>query len=255
MKRMGIDLSRHNGDFDLARAKDEGVTFVILKAGGGDAGLYRDGRFEENYRKARALGLNVGAYFFGGAETEAEAMAEADFFAGLLEGKTFELPVYLDVESRKQRVLGKRQLTNVIHAFCQRMEAKDFWAGIYSAKSYFADCMLDDELQRYAHWVAQWYPELTYNGTCGMWQFGGELNPIRSNRVAGVVTDQDYMLSDYPAMIRKAGRNGFGRASLDEIARQVYRGEWGNNPERKRRLEAAGYDFGAVQRRVEQLYY
>lgn len=41
--------------------------------------------------------------------------------------------------------------------------------------------------------------------------------------------------------------------SIDEIAREVIRGKWGNNPERKRRLESAGYDYNAVQKRVNQL--
>ena len=43
------------------------------------------------------------------------------------------------------------------------------------------------------------------------------------------------------------------RKSIDEIAREVIRGKWGNNPERKRRLESAGYDYNAVQKRVNQL--
>ena len=40
---------------------------------------------------------------------------------------------------------------------------------------------------------------------------------------------------------------------IDEVAKEVIRGEWGNNPERKRRLESAGYDYNAVQTRVNQL--
>ena len=40
---------------------------------------------------------------------------------------------------------------------------------------------------------------------------------------------------------------------IDEVAKEVIRGEWGNNPERKRRLESAGYDYNAVQARVNQL--
>ena len=43
------------------------------------------------------------------------------------------------------------------------------------------------------------------------------------------------------------------RKSIDEIAREVIRGKWGNNPERKRRLESAGYDYNAVQKSVNQL--
>lgn len=42
-------------------------------------------------------------------------------------------------------------------------------------------------------------------------------------------------------------------STIDRLAREVIRGNWGNDPERKRRLEAAGYDYYAVQRRVNQL--
>lgn len=41
--------------------------------------------------------------------------------------------------------------------------------------------------------------------------------------------------------------------SLDEIAREVIRGGWGNGAERVKRLTAAGYDADAVQARVNQL--
>lgn len=37
------------------------------------------------------------------------------------------------------------------------------------------------------------------------------------------------------------------------IAREVIAGKWGNGNDRKRRLQAAGYDYNAVQRRVNQL--
>jgi hypothetical protein len=42
-------------------------------------------------------------------------------------------------------------------------------------------------------------------------------------------------------------------SNLDEIARQVIRGTWGNGAERVRRLTAAGHDATAVQRRVNEL--
>ena len=43
--------------------------------------------------------------------------------------------------------------------------------------------------------------------------------------------------------------------TLDAIAREVIAGKWGNGPDRRRRLKAAGYDPTAVQRRVNQLLY
>lgn len=41
--------------------------------------------------------------------------------------------------------------------------------------------------------------------------------------------------------------------AVDELAREVIRGLWGNGTERKNRLTEAGYDYRAVQRRVNEL--
>ena len=41
--------------------------------------------------------------------------------------------------------------------------------------------------------------------------------------------------------------------SIDEIAREVIRGDWGNGADRRNRLIAAGYDYAAVQARVNEL--
>lgn len=42
--------------------------------------------------------------------------------------------------------------------------------------------------------------------------------------------------------------------SIDEIAIEVIRGKWGNGADRKSRLAAAGYDYAAVQARVNELF-
>lgn len=47
-------------------------------------------------------------------------------------------------------------------------------------------------------------------------------------------------------------KEGAGK-SVDELAREVLQGKWGNGAERKKRLEAAGYDYAAVQKKVNQL--
>lgn len=43
------------------------------------------------------------------------------------------------------------------------------------------------------------------------------------------------------------------KKSVDTIAREVIRGDWGNGDERKKKLIAAGYDYSAVQKRVNEL--
>ena len=41
--------------------------------------------------------------------------------------------------------------------------------------------------------------------------------------------------------------------SLDEVAKEVINGKWGNGSERKERLEASGYVYSAVQEKVNEL--
>lgn len=43
------------------------------------------------------------------------------------------------------------------------------------------------------------------------------------------------------------------KKSIDTIAREVIRGDWGNGAEREKKLKAAGYDYDDVQKRVNQL--
>lgn len=42
-------------------------------------------------------------------------------------------------------------------------------------------------------------------------------------------------------------------SSIDSIAREVINGDWGNGNERRQRLTAAGYDYNAVQARVNEI--
>lgn len=44
-----------------------------------------------------------------------------------------------------------------------------------------------------------------------------------------------------------------GGKSVEEIAREVLQGKWGNGADRKARLEAAGYDYAEVQAKVNML--
>lgn len=262
MQKFGIDVSRWQGDFDFAKAKsNEGVEFAILKAGGGDDGLYKDRKFEDNYNKCVSCGLDKGAYFYGNAKSKADAKKEAEYFISLLKGKKFEYPVFYDVEGKMITDNGRDALTEIVKAFCETVEAAGFWTGIYSSESFFNSEMNDSELIRYSHWVARWgksSPALTSGAQTQMWQFGGETNLLRSNRINGQTCDQDYCYVDYPAKIKAAGLNGYSagkktsKKSEDEIADEVIAGAWGNGEERKQKLTDAGYDYSKVQEIVNE---
>src|SRR5262245_12494312 len=58
----GIDVSHHQGAIDWAQVKASGQTFAFIKATEGAD--FRDKRFSENWRQARAEGLVTGAYHY-----------------------------------------------------------------------------------------------------------------------------------------------------------------------------------------------
>ena len=78
-KIFGIDISAYQGDFPLDIAISEGVQFVIIKAAGGDNGLYKDGKFERNYSFAKSLNLPIGCYFYSKALNTNDALLEANY--------------------------------------------------------------------------------------------------------------------------------------------------------------------------------
>ena len=60
-------------------------------------------------------------------------------------------------------------------------------------------------------------------------------------------------ICDYFGVTFKAPEQPAPAKSVDEVAREVIRGEWGNGSDRRQRLEAAGYDYDAVQDRVNDI--
>lgn len=213
MSKFGIDVSKWQGDFDFTRAvKENGVEFVILR---GAYSRSKDTKFESYYSKCKALNLPVGVYHYSMATTTAAAKAEAEFlYSNVLKGKKFELPIYIDVEDKVQLALSKDALTEIVKTWCEYLEEKGYFVGIYASLWTFQGELNDSELKKYTHWIAQWAKKCTYTGDFGMWQFGGEKNLIRSNQIAGQTVDQNYMYQDFPTIIKSAKLNGYDNNAM-----------------------------------------
>lgn len=237
MQKFGIDISKWQGDFPLAKAvKEDGVEFAIIKCGGSDKGVYTDKQFENNYKKCKEIGIPVGAYWYSKALTPEEAVRDAEYCLQLFKGKQFDLPIYIDVEDKNMLKLGKSRLTAIIDNFCRYLEDRKYYVGIYSSTSCFKTCMDDKFLSRYAHWTAVWG---TKKPDCGIWQFGGETNKLRSNKIQGMTVDQDYLYVDYPSVIKKAKLNGYG---IDNTVRDALE-----------KLNKLGYTYDVIQEALDSL--
>ena len=255
----GIDVSSWQGDIDFAKVKAGGIDFVIIRAGYGREASQKDNCFEKYYRDAKAAGLDVGAYWYSYADSEADAILEAKAFMTVIKGKKFEYPVYLDLEEQSQFAKGKSFCDSVIKAFCTELEKNGYYAGLYCSTYYLENYVSDNVAGEFALWVAQYNDCCTYKANkYGMWQYSsdGNVNGINGN------ADMDYCYIDYPETIIKGGYNGYKKNSgndkdktktTDEIAKEVIAGKWGNGSERKERLTAAGYDYSAIQAKVNEL--
>ena len=267
-----IDVSRWQNNIDFAKVKASGIEGVIIKAGGSDSGFYKDSKFEQNYANAKAVGLHVGSYYFvgKGCTSTVDGRADGERFANLIAGKQFDLPVYMDVESTP--ISARTGATDAAIAFCSYLESKGYYVGIYASDiSGFKDRLDYSRLKdRFTSWVARYGSEPKYATKWDMWQY---TSTGRVDGIAGNV-DMDDCRRDFPSIIINGGFNGYSKStptpapqptpapapapapstkSIDEVAREVIQGQWGNGDDRKNRLTAAGYDYNAVQNRVNEI--
>lgn len=266
MKKWGIDISSWQKGINLAAAKNEGVQFAILRAG---FSTTKDNQFETFYSQCKSLGIPVGAYLYSYATNVEQAKAEARALLNHLKGKQFEYPICLDMEDKCQKALSKDTNDAMIRAFGEIIEGAGYWFSVYTNVDFYNNYCHGKTLNaKYDWWMARW-SSVAYTGyNCGMTQFGGETNYIRSHTVAGRTVDQDYAYYDYPALMKQHGLNGYSKSggstpstpstptntkSVDTLAHEVINGAWGNGKDRVNRLTAAGYDYNAVQKRINEI--
>lgn len=209
MKLTGIDVSKHNGVIDWDKVKKSGIQFAILRCGYGRKHPDQvDEQFERNYRECKRVGMPVGVYHYSYAKDVEGAKLEADFMLELIAGKQFEYPVYFDIEDKSQKNLGKKLLTDITVAFCEKVEAAGYYTGIYSNPDWYTNRLDPSRLGKFDKWLAHWVTTPRWgNEFGGLWQY------TDSGRVAGINTnvDMDVSYRDYPSIIKRAGLNGFGK--------------------------------------------
>ena len=203
----GIDVSVHNGDIDWGKVKTDGIDFAILRAGYGKLASQKDQKFEQNYKNAKAVNLPVGAYWYSYAMNENEARQEADVFLSVIKGKQFEMPVYFDLEEKKQFDLGKEKVSAIMRAFLEKVESAGYFTGLYGSASSLTTHTADDIKSRYTIWLAHWVDETNYSGAYGVWQHS------EKGKVAGINgnVDLDICYKDFPTIIKGKGLNGYGK--------------------------------------------
>jgi len=193
---LGIDVSKWNKEIDWAAVKASGVEFVIIRCGyrGSKTGvLVEDPYFRKNIEGAKAVGLDVGVYFFTQAITQSEAVEEASMVLSLIKDYEPDYPIFIDTEGSGGRAdsLDAATRTEICRAFCETVEQAGYESGVYASRNWYYNQVDDDALSQYTIWVAEYREEPLYTGRYDIWQY------TSSGSVDGIEGRVDLNLSYY----------------------------------------------------------
>lgn len=167
-----IDVSYAQGNnIDFEKVKSAGYNYVILRAGYGNETSQKDSTFETNYKKAKAAGLKVGAYWFSYSMSPSESVQEANACLYCLKGKTLDMPLFYDMEYEKAICnLSNSTLTDMAANFCEKIIDGGFSSGVYASESVLDYSLNLNYLKsKYSIWNAQWGSSNSVN--CDIWQY------------------------------------------------------------------------------------
>ncbi len=214
-----MDVSRWQGNIDWDKVKASGlVSGVMLKAVSTNRklskrkdGLYIDLTFERNYAECKRVGLPVGVYYYTYATDKEMADAELALLKTALIGKTFELPISVDVEDNKIKKLSTQALTDLAAYALATVEQWGFYALLYVGLN-FAQTELymgGAALRKYDVWLAAYLSTKPEPGwPFGLWQYTSKGKiPGVVDAIPGKVTGVDLSVpyKDYTKIIAKKG--------------------------------------------------
>ena len=246
----GIDVSEFQGNIDWDKVKNSGVEFAILKLGNiydYDAN-YKNSKFDTNYKNAKAKGIKVGVYIYNYCNTVDTLKKGLEWAIKKLNGKKLDLPFYLDMEDKDIQGETKETLTNQCNEFAKYVESKGYQAGVYANVNWLKNELNPNDFdKKISVWVAQYYKECQYTGKYDIWQYAsdGSVSGISGN------CDMNYLYNE--DIIKESETDTSDKKTIDELAEEVIDGKWGDGEDRKTKLEKAGYDYDAVQDRVNEI--
>lgn len=245
----GIDVSEFQGNVDWTKVKNDGVKFALLKLGNiydTDAN-YKDSKFDTNYKKCKELGIKVGAYIYNYCNTLDNLKKGLNWAFEKLANKELDLPFYLDMEDKTIAVETVDSLTKQCNEFAKLVKEKGYRAGVYANVNWLKNELNPDKFDKdISVWVAQYYSKCEYTGNYDIWQYtsSGKVSGISGNCDMNYLYNEDIIQNSDPPKEDK---------SIDQLAQEVIDGKWGDGTQRKQALQKAGYDYNAVQDRVNEI--
>lgn len=200
-----IDVSRYQGMIDWSQivGKVGGAMLKTVSTNKSFGGIYIDPMFERNYSECKRLGIPVGVYYYTYAQTPERVQEELAKLREALAGKSFELPVAVDVEDNKLTPLSADALTDLVISAADAIESWGLYAMVYTYAYYSQTELNMDRLSAYDLWIAD-YRGKRPTRKHGMWQYTSKYYMPGIPEGDGLV-DMSHVYKDYPGIITRAG--------------------------------------------------
>lgn len=258
--RKGIDVSSNNGKIDWEKAKADGIEFAIIRMGyGSDFAKQDDQTVLQNASECDRIGIPYGLYLYSYALNESSAHSEAQHMIRIANQVKATLGYFYDMEDadnyKEKHDFAPRQhkaeLTSFCRIFMEDMKAAGFEnVGVYANYDYFKNILDLEELRKHGKiWLAHWGIE-NPSIECSIWQYTskGNVNGISGNADMNIIYEDIAFAPKVPETVTPAEK------TVDELVQEVLDGKWGNDPERKKRLTDAGYNYEAIRAKVNEFY-
>lgn len=250
-----IDVAKHQGVIDWDSAKTQ-IDGAILQCGYGSDFIYQDDiQFERNASECERLKIPYGIYIYSYALNDSEAHSEASHALRLAQGKKLSYPIYFDAEQSGTEGVAKRNAD----IFCKDIESAGYFAGVYANENWWNNIICG--LDKYTKWVAKYSSNSPNVNSYDAWQY------TDCEGIKGIASGVDcsYFYRDFPAEMAgstkkkdKKESNSVNGKTLDDIAKEILKGKWGNGKKRIKKLKSAGFtedEINLIQLKVNNLTY
>jgi Lyzozyme M1 (1,4-beta-N-acetylmuramidase) len=195
----GTDISKWQGTVDFVKMKQEGIAFVIIRAGYGET---QDKMFNTYINNALRAGISVGVYWFIYAKDKTDIIKNVHKFHQVIETYKDKITcgVWADWEydsDKKAGFLTIEQRSEMVGEFCKIMIGYRYDTGIYANMDYIQNKFTSELVAAYPLWYARYEKKIGsagYKGKDGhpyIWQYSSK----GTGKVYGV--ESKYVDLDY----------------------------------------------------------
>ena len=192
--RIGIDVSKYQGNIDWAAVKNAGVDFAILRLGYrgyGTGKLVMDTTFYQNLQGCLDNDIEVGVYFFSQALNYEEGAEEAVYTMNALANYNVTYPLifdwepYADSVGARTKGITDAQLTQATLGFLETV-GKAGWTGmLYQNPTYYYLHLDMSKFAGYPMWLAHYVSMTNFYYKYDIWQYSC------TGKVPGISGDVD----------------------------------------------------------------